>query len=221
MTQESRRRCIAVLGGSFDPVHNGHVALGSYFAKLLTPDELRVIPAGNPWQKQGLAAAPQHRVAMAKLAFSGLAVPVTIDEQEIHRSSPTYSIDTLRALRAKFGPEVSIAFLLGADQLQQLHTWKEWQSLFDQAHLCVASRPGFALDIAYLPSEVAREFKRREASAEQIRNSAHGLTCLATNLAVNISATEIRAAFERGELPEALVPTGVLDYIKQHHLYGN
>lgn len=221
MMQENRRRCIAVLGGSFDPVHNGHVALGSYFAKLLMPDELRVIPAGNPWQKQGLTAAPKHRIAMARLAFSGLAVPVTIDEQEIRRSSPTYSIDTLRALRAEFGPEVSIAFLLGADQLQQLHTWKEWQSLFDHAHLCAASRPGFSLDVTHLPSEVAREFKRREASAGQIRNSPHGLTCLATNLAVNISATEIRAAFERGELLEALVPTGVLDYIKQHHLYGN
>jgi len=219
--QENRRRCIAMLGGSFDPVHNGHVALGSYFAKLLVPDELRVIPAGNPWQKQGLTAASEHRVAMTRLAFSGLAVPVTIDEQEIRRSSPTYSIDTLRALRAELGSEVSIAFLLGADQLQQLHTWKEWQSLFDHAHLCASSRPGFSLDAARLPPEVAREFKRRDASAEQIRNSAHGLTCLVTDLAIDISATEIRASFERGELPEALVPTGVLDYIKQHHLYGN
>ena len=221
MTQANRRRCIAVLGGSFDPVHNGHVALGSYFAKLLVPNELRIIPAGNPWQKQGLAATPQQRVAMVRLAFSGLAVPVTVDEQEIHRSSLTYSIDTLRALRKELGAEVSIAFLLGADQLQQLHTWKEWQNLFDYAHLCAASRPGFALDEAHLPVVVAREFKRRAASAEQIRNSAHGLTCLATELAIDISATEIRAGLARGESPEALVPTGVLDYIKQHHLYGN
>lgn len=221
MTQENRRRCIAVLGGSFDPVHNGHVALGSSFAKLLVPDELRIIPAGNPWQKQGLAATPQHRVAMVRLAFSGLAVPVTVDEQEIHRSSLTYSIDTLRALRKELGSEVSIAFLLGADQLQQLHIWKEWQSLFDYAHLCAASRPGFALDEAHLPAVVAREFKRRAASAEQIRNSAHGLTYLATELAIDISATKIRAALAHGESPEALVPTGVLDYIKQHHLYGN
>ena len=217
--RHERRRCVAVLGGSFDPVHNGHVALGGYFARLLVPDELRVIPAGDPWQKQGLQAAPQHRVAMAKLAFSGLAMPVVIDEQEIHRPSRTYTIDTLRALREELGPDTSIAFLIGADQLQQLHTWKEWQHLFDYAHICAASRPGFKIDAGDLPAEVSRELLRREGSAAQIRESTHGLAFVANNLAVDISATEIRAALHRGQYPEALVPAGVLDYIKQHRLY--
>lgn len=219
MTQQKTRRCVAVLGGSFDPVHNGHVALGNYFAKLLVPDELRVVPTGNPWQKQGLNAAPQHRVAMAKLAFSGLAVPVVIDEQEIQRQSRTYTIDTLRSLRVELGPDASIAFLIGADQLQQLHTWKEWQSLFDHAHICAASRPGFDIDAGHLPAEVAREMRRREGSASQIRESAHGLAFVANNLAVDISATEIRAALHHGQNPAAFVPAGVLDYIKQHRLY--
>lgn len=218
-TPQGGRRCIAVLGGSFDPVHDGHVALGSYFAKLLAPDELRIIPAGNPWQKQGLQATPEHRVAMAALAFRGLAVPVVIDEQEIHRPAQTYTIDTLRALRAELGPEASIAFLIGADQLQQLHTWKEWQHLFDYAHICAASRPGFKIAAGDLPAEVARELLRREGSAVQIRETAKGLAFVANNLAVDISATEIRAALHRGQHPEALVPAGVLDYIKQHRLY--
>ena len=219
MTLQKTRRSIAVLGGSFDPVHNGHVALGNYFAKLLVPDELRVIPAGNPWQKQGLHAAPQHRAAMVKLAFTGLAVPVVIDEQELHRPSRTYTIDTLRALRAELGPDTSIAFLMGADQLQQLHTWKEWQSLFDYAHICAASRPGFDIDAGHLPPEVARELRRRDGSAAQIRESAHGLAFVANNLAVDISATEIRAVLHHGQNPGAFVPAGVLDYIKQHRLY--
>lgn len=218
-TRRAVRRCIAVLGGSFDPVHNGHVALGNYFAKLLVPDELRIIPAGNPWQKQGLHAAAQHRTEMARLAFSGLAVPVVIDEQEIRRQSRTYTIDTLRSLRAELGPDASIAFLIGADQLQQLHTWKEWQSLFDYAHICAASRPGFDIDAGHLPAEVARELRRREGNAAQIRESANGLAFVANNLAVDISATEIRAALHHGQDPAAFIPAGVLDYIKQHRLY--
>ena len=215
------RRCIALLGGSFDPVHNGHVALGNYFAKLLHPDELRLLPAGNPWQKNGLQASPEQRIDMLRLAFAGLPVPVIVDRQEIERNTATYTIDTLRQLRAELGPEVSLVFLIGADQLQKFHTWKEWRQLFGLAHICAASRPGFALDEVHVPEQVAQEFARRAGTPEQIRHCAHGLTYVATNLAVNISATEIRAALLRGEAPDSLIPPGVLDYIKQHHLYQN
>jgi nicotinate-nucleotide adenylyltransferase len=215
------RRCIALLGGSFDPVHNGHLALGGYFAKLLFPDELRIIPAGNPWQKSPLRTSAGHRVDMIRLAFERQMVPVTIDTQEIERGTATYTIDTLRAIRAQLGPEPSLAFLIGADQLQQLHTWKDWQQLFDHAHICVASRPGFVMDAAHVPPEVMREFNRRSASPEQIRNTAGGLMYFAGNLAVDISSTEVRNALLRGEQPDSLIPAGVLDYIKSHHLYSN
>ncbi|MDB5762154.1 MAG: putative nicotinic acid mononucleotide adenylyltransferase, NAD(P)-requiring, NadD-like [Herminiimonas sp.] len=213
------RRCIALLGGSFDPVHNGHVALGEYFIKLLAPDELRIIPAGNPWQKHGLQADPQDRVEMVRRAFDRQPLPVTIDQQEIVRSTATYTIDTLRAVRAELGATASIVFLLGADQLHHLNSWQEWQHLFDYAHLCAASRPGFAIDASHLPVAVAREFARRAATPEQIRNTPHGLTYLASNLAVDVSATAIRAALQSGERPESLIPATVLDYIEQHHLY--
>ena len=215
------RRCIALLGGSFDPVHNGHVALGSYFAKLLFPDELRLLPAGNPWQKKGLLASPEQRIDMLRLAFDGLPVPVTIDRQEIERNAVTYTIDTLRQLRTDLGPQVSLVFLIGADQLLQLHTWKDWNRLFDYAHICAASRPGFVLDDAHIPGPVAQELARRAGTPEQIRNCTHGLAYVATNLAIDISATEIRAALQHGERPDSLIPPGVLDYIKQHHLYQN
>lgn len=214
-------RCIAVLGGSFDPVHNGHVALAGYFARLLVPDEMRIIPAGQPWQKQGLQTAPEHRVAMARIAFRHLPVPVAIDEQEIRRSGATYSIDTLRALRQELGPDASISFVMGADQLQKLQTWKNWQALFELAHLCAASRPGYGLDDAMIAPEVAREFARRAATPEQIRSTPKGLTYVATNLAVDISATQIRAALDQGADVASLIPAGVLDYIQQHHLYRN
>ena len=213
------RRCIALLGGSFDPVHNAHVALGTYFCRLLHPDELRLLPAGNPWQKSTLKASTADRVEMLRLAFEREPVPVTIDQQEIQRQSATYTIDTLRAIRAEVGPETSIAFLIGADQLQQFDTWKDWRQLFDLAHICAASRPGFSVDTARMPAEVAQEFSRRAATTDQIRDTPHGLTYIAANLAIDVSATAIRAAFQRGEQPDSLIPPAVLDYIKLHHLY--
>lgn len=213
------RRCVAVLGGSFDPVHNGHVALAACFTRKLAPAELRIIPAGDPWQKNGLNAKPEHRVAMIERAFGPEKPGLTIDQQEIHRHTATYSIDTLRALRTELGPDTSIAFLIGADQLQKLHTWREWQKLFDLAHICAASRPGFVLEAPHVDAAVAAEFARRQGTAEQIRSTPQGLTCIGTELAVDISATDIRASLARGEQPESLLPRGVLDYIQQHHLY--
>ncbi|MFL9922921.1 nicotinate-nucleotide adenylyltransferase [Herbaspirillum lusitanum] len=221
MPARAAQRCIAVLGGSFDPVHIGHVRLAEHFITLLQPDELRVIPAGNPWQKHGLQASPADRVEMVRRAFDSQKVAVTIDEQEIRRASATYTIDTLRALREELGPEISIVFLMGADQLQHLNTWQDWQRLFDYAHLCAASRPGFGLDATQVPPEVTAEFTRRRGDAEQIRSTTYGRAYLAPGLEVDISSTEIRALLQRGARPDALIPARVLDYIEQQHLYRN
>jgi nicotinate-nucleotide adenylyltransferase len=215
--------CIALLGGSFDPVHQGHVALGAHFAQLVSIDQLRVIPAGLPWQKPGLLqATPEQRAEMAALAFQGLPCPVVVDRQEIERAAlgqPTYSIDTLRALRAELGPQASLVFLMGADQLQRLDTWHQWRQLFDYAHIGVATRPGYTLDSAGLPAAVATELARRAGPLDRIRNTPHGLVYLAQDLAVDISATQIRAALQRGDSANSLIPPLVLDYIEQHNLY--
>lgn len=213
------RRCIAVLGGSFDPVHHGHVALGAYFAALLQADELRVIPAGNPWQKHGLHASPVDRVAMVRRAFGDQQVAVTIDQQEILRTSATYTIDTLRALRDELGPQPSIAFLIGADQLMHLDSWQGWRDMFGYAHICAASRPGFSIDGEEVPPAVRDVFAHRAGSVAQMREQPCGLSYLAHDLAVDISATTVRALLAGNERPEKLVPPGVLDYIEQHNLY--
>ena len=211
--------CIALLGGSFDPVHAGHVALGAWFGALLKVDQLRVIPAGAPWQKSTIQASPEQRADMVRLAFAEQAVDITLDLQEILRPAPTYTIDTLRQLRAEFGAQASLVFLMGADQLQRLDSWHQWQQLFDVAHLCVAARPGFALSGPEMPQAVADEFARRLGSLEQIRNTPHGLTYLAKDFAVALSATQIRAALQRDDTANSLVSPLVLDYIEQHHLY--
>jgi nicotinate-nucleotide adenylyltransferase len=211
--------CVALLGGSFDPVHNGHVALGALFANLLQPDQLRIIPAGNPWQKGALSAPAADRVRMLELAFAHEQLAVTIDQQEIQRSSATYTIDTLRNVRAEVGPEASIVFLMGADQLQHLDTWRDWRALFDLAHIGVAARPGFSLSEAALPEAVATELQPRQGSLAQLRNSPSGHAYLAQTLAVDVSSTQVRAALQRGEQANSLISPVVLDYIQQHNLY--
>jgi nicotinate-nucleotide adenylyltransferase len=223
------RFCLALLGGSFDPVHDGHVALAELFVRLLDPDELRIMPAGQPWQKSGLQASDADRVAMLKLAFDNAAShegtaarapAAVIDTREVDRDTPTYTVETLRELRAELGPDASIVFLMGADQLQKLDSWVEWESLFELTNFGVAARPGYRLDAAALPPAVASALAQRFATPGEVRASQAGRVCVAHTLAVDISATEVRAALRAdAKNVNALLAPQVLDYIQQHNLY--
>jgi len=217
--------CVALLGGSFDPVHHGHVALARLFVELLHPSELRVLPA-RPWQKAALQASDADRIAMLELAFRDAGLPATIDRREIERGTPTYTVETLRGLRAELGDEASIVFLMGADQLQKLDSWRDWRELFDLANIGVAARPGYRLEHNALPPPVAEEMARRLAPPEQVRTTPAGLVCMAHTLAVDISATQVRALLHGDkpegvpqEAPASLLARVVLDYIQQHNLY--
>jgi nicotinate-nucleotide adenylyltransferase len=211
--------CVALLGGSFDPVHAGHVALAELFAQLLHPDQLRIVPAGRPWQKGTLHSSDADRVKMLELAFRKSRYPVTIDLQEVERNGATYTIDTLRNVRAEVGPEASIVFLMGADQLQKLDTWRDWLGLFELANIGVAARPGYELASDKLPAAVAEQLAPRLATPEQVRASPAGKVCMVHTLAVDISATAVRDAIRHGNNANGLVTPVVLDYIQQHHLY--
>jgi nicotinate-nucleotide adenylyltransferase len=207
--------CVALLGGSFDPVHHGHVALAALFSTLLKPDQLRVIPAGMPWQKNSLQASAEDRVAMLGLALRAASLDAVIDLREIERGAPTYTIDTLREVRAELGPHASVVFLIGADQLQQLEPGAR-----RAVRLCISAwqRAGFAGRSA-LPPAVAQQIAVRQGSLEQLRTTPSGRVFLAEALAVDISATQIRAALQRGEQANSLLAPVVLDYIQQHNLY--
>jgi nicotinate-nucleotide adenylyltransferase len=214
-------RVIAVFGGSFDPVHNGHVGVAHHVIDRLAPDALRIIPAGNPWQKKRSLASAEHRIAMLRCAFASLPLAVEIDEQEVRRDAPTYTIDTVQALRAELGDAASVVFIIGADQLAGLHTWRQWRQLFEHVHLFAVSRPGWTIDAAGIDAEVIREFMRRGATLQQMRTAPHGLTTLSAGLAIDISSTEVRRALHdrRHQHLDRLLPDAVLDYIQQHHLY--
>ncbi len=215
-------RCILLLGGSFDPVHVGHVGLARYFCTLLHPDELRLIPAGRPWQKPGLATPSEHRIAMLELAFADWMVPVYMDTQEIERDGPSYAVDTLRIVRSTVGAMTSLIWVIGADQLLNLHTWHQWRDLFSLANLCIASRPGYGLSRDALDNDVASEIVRRQADPGQLRASASGLCFIAPQLALEVSSTALRAALTHGQSqidPRGMLPRRVLDYIQHYHLY--
>ncbi|MCP3707941.1 nicotinate-nucleotide adenylyltransferase [Paraburkholderia sp. CNPSo 3274] len=230
-------RRVGLLGGTFDPIHEGHLALARHFARVLGLNELILLPAGQPWQKPGVTAA-QHRLAMTRAAAASLALPgvtVTVDADEIEHNGPTYTVETLRRWRARrdvngseSNAKAALTLLMGADQLLHLDSWHEWRELFALAHLGVASRPGFGFDqdFAALPPEVAREAAARRASAAALATTPHGHLLVDETLALDVSATEIRrdlpacvASGQRRGTAADKLPAAVWDYILQHHLF--
>jgi nicotinate-nucleotide adenylyltransferase len=216
-------RRVGILGGTFDPIHVGHLALARRFAALLDLTELVLMPAGQPWQKSDVSAA-EHRLAMTRLAAQTLTLPrarVVIATDEIEHAGPTYTTETLAAWRAREGDKASVTLLIGADQLVRLHTWRNWRYLFELAHLGIATRPGFALTQA--APEVVTEIERRRADADMLRSTARGHVLIDTALAIDVSATDIREhlrARAKGQPDGATrVPDAVWEYIRQHHLY--
>lgn len=223
-------RRIGLLGGTFDPIHNGHLALARRFTELLGLTELVLLPAGQPWQKQDVSDA-RHRLAMTRAAAASLALPgtvVSVATDEIEHSGPTYTIDTLRRWRAREGADASLSLLIGADQLVRLDTWRDWRRLFDFAHICAATRPGF--DLAAASAPLARELAAHEAGAERLRATPSGLLLIDATLALDVSATDIRAQLRErlaaagpdgapSQPPPDTIPESVWRYILQHHLY--
>ncbi|BBO59702.1 nicotinate-nucleotide adenylyltransferase [Mycoavidus sp. B2-EB] len=222
--------CVGIFGGTFDPFHHGHLTLAADFAKRLHLNQLILLPAGQPWQKAhnttlNQVSAASHRLAMTRLGAAQLKLPETeiiVATDEIERASPSYTVDTLAAWRKKVGAHTSLSFLIGADQFIRLDSWHQWPRLFDYAHLCVAARPGFSLAAA--PPVIATEIAQRTAPAHALCLLTHGLILLDSELALDISATQIRAQIRasRSTLNAAAppsLPAPIWHYIRQHQLY--
>ncbi len=192
-------RRIGLLGGSFDPVHNAHLALAHSALDALALDELRWVPAGAPWQKARALAPAAQRAEMVRLAIA--AEPrFCLELCEIERSGPSYTIDSVLELQAR-EPQVQWFLVIGQDQLARLHTWHRWRELVARVTLAVANRAG---DAPCIPPELAR-------SALPLVEVP--LPPMAT------SSTDIRARVAAGRDIAALVPTPVARYIADHGLY--
>jgi nicotinate-nucleotide adenylyltransferase len=220
-------RRVGLLGGTFDPIHDAHLALARRFAELLDLTELVLLPAGQPWQKKDVTAA-HHRLAMTRAAADSLhaeGLQVIVATDEIDHDGPTYTVETLARWRAREGADASLSLLIGADQLVHLDSWRDWKRLFEFAHVCVETRAGF--DVSTVSPAVAAEIAARSAPAEVLQATPHGHLLIDSALELEVSATGIREqlgerlrAHAAGEIDaESHVPSAVWDYIVQHHLY--
>jgi nicotinate-nucleotide adenylyltransferase len=188
---------LGMFGGAFDPPHNAHVAIAQAAIAQLQLDELRIVPTGHAWHRNVQPSAPEHRLAMARLAFGALA-RVVVDDREVRRAGPTYTIDTLRELHHESGtPELFL--VIGGDQAAAFTSWHEWADIVRLATVCVVLRGTEAL-----PHVAGAELVRIDLPQRPE------------------SATVIRARAARGEDIASLVPPAVAGYIASHSLYqGN
>ncbi len=191
---------IGLLGGSFNPVHNAHLALAQTALNTLSLDEVQLIPAGNPWQKQALVVSGQQRLDMLGLAIANHPSMV-INDIEITREGATYTIDTLKALPTN----ACYYWLLGTDQLANFCTWYKWEDILNHVILVVAQRSSHPFDVP-------------RPLTEKLQQKGKKLITLSFE-AMDISSTDIRQRLANHQDVSGLLPQPVLEYIRQHKLY--
>ena len=215
---------LAVLGGTFDPVHWGHLRIASETAAALKLPEVRLIPSKLPVHRAVPGATAEQRLAMLRLAVA--AVPgLTVDDRELTRDTPSYAVLTLASLRSEF-PLRPLIWLIGIDAFLHINHWYEWPRLFELAHFVVLNRPGFAVSQALSPALAEVWQGRLTRSAEALTHNTHGSIFLHTVTPQAITATAIRTTIGNtiaaGAGDDALLPflpPSVLAYIRAHQLY--
>lgn len=197
---------LALFGGTFDPVHLGHLSVAWEAAELLDA-EVRLLPASVPPHRVPPLASAAQRVAILRAALHGQS-RLSLDTRELDRDGPSFTIDTLHELRAEQG-ERPLVLLLGADAFAGLASWHRWRGLFEAAHIGVLSRPGVSAD---LPDALEREVAgRRVADAAILRSLPAGKVIELAVTPLEISATRIRELLAAGRDPRYLLPAGLFD----------
>ena len=208
-------RPLALLGGTFDPVHYGHLRSAWEAAELLDAD-VRLMPANVPPHRPQPLASAQARTAMLHAALEGQS-RLAVDERELRRAGPSYSVDTLRELRTETGPERALVLIVGMDAFAGLSTWREWTTLFELAHIAVLDRPGYAPP---LPEVLAAELQSRRCAPDgDWRHAPAGRIVPLDVTPLEISATDIRRRLTAGEEPRFLLPDEVWKLIRDNGWY--
>jgi nicotinate-nucleotide adenylyltransferase len=212
---------IGIFGGTFDPIHFGHLRLAQEIAESVHMAEVRFMPGGTPPHRAAPQVTAEQRMDMVRLATAGNPL-FAVDDREVRRSGPGYTVDTLIELRREIGPKRPLCLLLGADAFIELATWHRWHELFTLAHLIVAHRPGFAPETwpQRMPEPLAREYDARLVHQPfAVHLSPAGGIATRAIAALDISGSLIRDSLSRGVSPRYLLPDPVLDYIGRHGLY--
>jgi len=196
MADDTRR--IGIMGGTFDPIHHGHLVAASEVANRFALDEVVFVPTGEPWQKGDIAVSPAEDRYLMTVIATASNPQFHVSRVDIDREGPTYTVDTLRDLRAEYGPKAQLFFITGADALQRMLSWKDTDLMFEMAHFIGVTRPGFPLTDDHLPADTV--------SLVQVP-------------AMAISSTDCRARVAMGKPVWYLVPDGVVQYIAKRRLY--
>ncbi|HET6920013.1 MAG TPA: nicotinate-nucleotide adenylyltransferase [Jiangellaceae bacterium] len=193
------RRRLGVMGGTFDPIHHGHLVAASEVQSWFDLDEVVFVPTGQPWQKTERKVSPAEDRYLMTVIATASNPRFSVSRVDIDRSGPTFTVDTLRDLRAERGQEWDLYFITGADALEQILSWRDPDELFGLAHLVGCTRPGHSLSAEGLPADKVT---------------------LVEVPALMISSTECRARVVHGEPIWYLVPDGIVQYITKRRLYA-
>ncbi len=208
-------RTVGVFGGTFDPIHCGHLRMASELKAALKLDEMRLMPCKEPPHRQLTSASVAQRVAMVECALAEHP-ELTLDLQELEREGPSYSVNTVQCLRQQLGGDVSLCFAMGMDSLVNLPSWYRWEELLHSAHIVVAARPGWSLPSSGPMVEYLAEHQQ---AADFLKRAPAGGIVIQDLSMLPISSSDIRERLQAGKTLTDLVPAGVMAYITEHGLY--
>ncbi|HSR01492.1 MAG TPA: nicotinate-nucleotide adenylyltransferase [Methylophilaceae bacterium] len=212
-------RLVGILGGTFNPIHYGHLRMAQQLATGLGMEEVRFIPSASPPHKDNVTVSAEHRAAMVELAIVDNPL-FTLDKCELERQGNSYTIDTLISLRNALGKETSLCLMMGSDAFVQLDTWHRWQELLDYAHIILVQRPDQTKQQP--PLTKALQTVLEAHYTEQISDLSKGNSGLINMQEISvqdISATQIRDAIKHRQSVKYLLPDEVIAYIQRHRLY--
>lgn len=209
-------RAIGLFGGTFNPIHIGHLRTALEIRERLGFDEIRLLPSAQPPHRDEPQVSAEHRAAMVARAIEG-EPGLLLDDRELRRAGPSWTLETLREVRQELGANVSLSFCVGMDSLVNLSSWHRWQELTDWAHLVVAARPGWQMPTE---GEVAEWLLARQSDdARMVRQQSHGLVLVTELTLLPVAATELRQRLRAGCSVRYLTPDSVVNYIEEHRLY--
>lgn len=216
---------LGLLGGTFDPIHFGHLRLAQEACDALGLERVRLIPAGQPPHRGVPGSTEEDRLAMANIAIAGNA-QFEIDDGEVRAAQKSYTILTLERLRQTVGRDRPLVLILGADAFLGLPAWRRWQELFEFAHIAVANRPGYAPHGRRWPGTLSPALEtacsgRQITDPALLRSRSAGLVIPFEMTPLAISASLVRDLVRTGTSARYLLPDSVLDYIGSHQLYEN
>lgn len=212
----SASRATAIFGGTFDPVHFGHLRSALEAGEALGVDTVKLVPASIPPHRDMPGTTPAQRLDMLRLAIDGVD-GLEVDARELAREGASYAIDTLRSLRDELGTGVSLTTIIGIDAFSLLHEWREWRRLLDYAHIAILDRPGDAPGLA----EELADFSHGKfvEDVQCLRSTSHGCMYKLRLTQMDISATKVREIIESGRSPAYMLPKEVIRYIGENGLY--